>query len=115
MRAFRRSRLFLVVAAVLVALALAWSGTASAAGCANETVRIGQGAAALALPDCRAYELVTPGSTPSVTSSGNVSFGVRAADDGNAMAYFSYYPFEGSPSSGWFFRARRGTAGWSQE
>jgi hypothetical protein len=118
MSAFRRSRRFLVIAAALVALVLACtqaSGTADAAECANQAIRAGQGPAALALPDCRAYELVTPGSTPSVSSSGNVSFGVRAADDGNAMAYFSYYPFEGSPSSGWFFRARRGAAGWSQE
>lgn len=91
------------------------SGTAAAAGCANEAIRAEQGDAGLALPECRAYELVSPGSTPSVTSDRQILFGARAASDGNAMAYFSYYPFEGSPSSGWFFRARRGAAGWSLE
>jgi hypothetical protein len=107
-----------LLAAVFVALAGAWMHlpeTASAAGCANEAIRAQQGVAALAMPDCRAYELVSPGNSPLVSSSGSVSFGARSADDGNAMAYFSYYPFEGSPSSGWFFRARRSAAGWSLE
>jgi hypothetical protein len=106
------------VAGAIIALALLHmhtSGIAAAAGCANEAIRAEQGTAALALPDCRAYELASPGSTPLVISSGDVSFGVRAADDGNAMAYFSYYPFQGSPSSGWFFRSRRGAMGWSLE
>lgn len=118
MTAHRMNRGTSLLAAAFVALAWVWMhlpGTATAAGCANETIRAEQGAASLALPDCRAYELVTRGSTPLVGSSGNVNFGARAADDGNAMAYFSYYPFEGSPSSGWFFRAWRGAAGWSVE
>ena len=106
------------VAAVLLALLLACltaQPAAAAGGCANEAIRAEQGAAALALPDCRAYELVSPGSTPLADSTGAVRFGVRAADDGNAMAYFSYYPYQGAQSSGWFFRARRGAAGWSLE
>jgi hypothetical protein len=106
-----------VIAAVLAVLTLAFvkAQPAHAAGCANEAIRAEQGAAAMALPECRAYELVSPGSTPLVGSAGDVTFGARAADNGNAMAYFSYYPFGGSPSSGWFFRARRGVAGWSLE
>jgi hypothetical protein len=117
MTVHRTNRGTFFLAAALVALAWAWvhlPQTATAAGCGNEAIRTEQGAA-LALPDCRAYELVSPGSSPLVDSAGMVNFGVRAANDGNAMAYLSYYPFEGSPSSGWFFRARRGTAGWSLE
>jgi hypothetical protein len=106
---------FVLAVFAVLALAGAKAPTAAAANCANEVIRAEQGAAALALPDCRAYELISPGSTPLVSSSGDVSYGVRAADDGNAMAYFSYYPFQGSPSSGWFFRTRRAAAGWSLE
>lgn len=113
----RNGALVALVAIVLVALVLviAAAPRAAAAACANEAIRTQQGSAAQALPDCRAYELVSPGSTPLVDSDGFVRFGARAADDGNAMAYFSYYPFQGSPSSGWFFRARRAAAAWSLE
>lgn len=114
----RTNRGVAFVAAVLATLAVVCtvaSGTATAAECTNELLRAEQGAAAQALSDCRAYELVSPGSNPLVGSSGEVLFGARGADDGTAMAYFSYYPFQGSPSSGWFFRSRRGGAGWSLE
>jgi hypothetical protein len=94
---------------------------AHAAGCANEAVRADRGSAGLTLPECRAYELVSPGSTPLVASGGSqglpadVLYGARAADDGNAMAYFGYYPFPGALSSGRYFRSRRSDAGWSLE
>jgi hypothetical protein len=88
---------------------------AVAGSCSNEAIRAEQGPAALSLPDCRAYELVSPGSTPLVSSSGDVNFGVRAANDGDAIAYFSYYPFQGATSSGFFFRARRSSGGWAPE
>lgn len=88
---------------------------ASAATCPNEAIRAEQGAAALALPECRAYELVSSGSTPLVGRSGEVAVGVRASDSGAAIAYFSPYPFSGSTSSGMYFRAMRGPAGWSLE
>jgi hypothetical protein len=111
-----RSPVLLALSFAALALACALvPGSAAAAGCANEAIRVEQGASALALPECRAYELVSPGSSPLVGSAGEVAFGARAADDGGAMAYFSYYPFLGSSSSGWFYRARRGPAGWSPE
>jgi WD40-like Beta Propeller Repeat len=118
MRVNRMNRRASFLAVALVALGCAWMhlpDPAKAAGCANEAIRAEQGATASNLPECRAYELVSRGNTPLVDSSGVVQFGARAADDGNAMAYFSYYPFEGSPSSGWFVRARRGATGWSLE
>jgi hypothetical protein len=114
----RANRGIALLVAAVAALALSGAqgpSPATAAGCANEAIRAEQGASALALPDCRAYELVSPGSSPLVGSAGEVLFGARAADDGSAMAYFSYYPFQGSPSAGFFFRARRGAAGWSPE
>lgn len=103
-----------IIAAVLIVLTLAFGDAqpAHAAGCANEAIRVEQGLAAVALPECRAYELVSPGGNPLVGEAGEVYFGAKAADDGDAMAYFSYYPFQGSPSSGRFVRSRRGAAGW---
>jgi hypothetical protein len=113
-RCTNRTTTVLMAAFVALACALAHlPGAAAAADCSNEAIRADQGA--LALPECRAYELITPGSTPLVSSSGDVNFGVRAAGDGNAIAYFSYYPFQGATSSGFFFRARRNPGGWSLE
>lgn len=105
----------LVTVAVVTLGSWIVSGTARATACDNEAIRLEQGPAASALPACRAYELVSPGSSPLVNSVGGVGLGARAAADGNAMAYLSYYPYEGATSSGWLFRARRGTAGWSLE
>lgn len=106
-----------VLAAVLGILMLSLAGAtpARALGCPNEQVRSEQGPAGLALPTCRAYELVSPGSTPVVGNDVSPSFGVRAAGDGDAIAYFSYYPALGAPSSGFPYRSRRGLAGWALE
>ena len=117
-----RSTLCLALVALVCALAISLRPQpAHAAGCANEAIRAEQGAAAVALPECRAYELVSPGGAPLVESAGSPGlpasprFGAKAADDGEAMAYYSYYPFQGSPTSGRFVRARRGASGWSLE
>jgi len=88
---------------------------AAAAGCTNEAIRTEQGQAAMSLPECRAYELVSPDSVPLVQTSGGLGFGARAAGSGDAYAYFSYYPFSQATSSEWFYRASRGEAGWSIE
>jgi hypothetical protein len=97
---------------------------AHAAGCANEAIRTAQGAAALALPDCRAYELVTPGSTPFISSPEGSTpsapaigrgFGDRASTDGNGLAYFTRYPAETALRGDPFYLATRGPSGWSVE
>jgi len=98
-------------AALLLAL---FSSSARAAGCANEAIRAEQGAAALALPDCRAYELVSPGSTPFLISTGEVLSG-RASPAGGSLFYESTYPAEGSVTSTESWRSKRTATGWAVE
>lgn len=117
----------LAAVASAVALALTATPALATAACGNEAIRAEQeafraehgsaepGTAATPLPECRAYELVSPGGSPLVSSEGRVHFGVRAATTGSAIAYFSYYPDEANPTSGFFFRSARGHDGWSVE
>jgi len=80
----------------------------AAEGCVNEAVRVEQGAAALALPDCRAYEMVSPpGSVPAREAR------PVAAADGQRFGYYSLEPFPGSDEDGLYFLATRGSTGWS--
>lgn len=88
------------------------SPSARAAGCPNEAIRGEQGAAALALPDCRAYELVSPGSTPYMSTSGGVGQ-ARASTTGSGIAYFTRYPSAAAERSGFRYLATRGPSGWS--
>ncbi len=87
-------------AIVLCALALASAPAAPAAGCPNEAIRSAQGAAAL--PDCRAYELVSPAAKDGGEPLGPLSLnslvpkptrgqGARAASDGERLAWVSEY------------------------
>jgi hypothetical protein len=90
------------------------SSPAQAAACTNEAIRAEQGPAALALPDCRAYELASPGSSPSLTSSSTLEFGGgKASPDGSAISYFSRYPAEGSQRSSETWLSRRTVGGWT--
>ena len=50
---------------MVVLLLTSVAPAAASEGCSNEARREEQGAAGRALPDCRAYELVTPSYTPS--------------------------------------------------
>ena len=102
---------------LLALAAFAGSGApvASAAEpCPNEAIRDAQGAFAKALPDCRAYELVSPGGNPLLDSFGEAGYS-RASTTGNRFAYNSYYPTDNAQSSSIFYLATRGEGGWSTQ
>jgi DNA-binding beta-propeller fold protein YncE len=94
--------------------------TAAQAACPNEQLRRGFSAN---LPDCRAYELVTPPNKTSAEADpaekdGDVeaSFaGNLAAVDGNRLSYEAEDVFPGSSSASRSYVATRGTSGWSVE
>jgi hypothetical protein len=91
--------------------AIVGPGTAKAAGCSNEAFRRGPSAL---LPECRAYEMVSPLDK----SGGSVSTfnGVRAAPDGSAVYFGSSASFAGDPGSPLFnaYVADRGS-NWSTQ
>jgi hypothetical protein len=92
--------------------------TTAQAGCPNEQFRTGFSAT---LPDCRAYELVTPpnemSTQPDPFETGVKSLFISnvAAADGNRMAFRARDIFPGSPSGGQSYVATRGAAGWASE
>lgn len=91
-------------------------------GCPNQDVRIGPSAT---LPDCRAYELVTPANTNGNVIYGQASIGFRfasrlASSDGNAVSFqMEGGVIPGTDGTGSFFGdaylARRGADGWHTE
>jgi hypothetical protein len=89
--------------------------TAAQASCPNEQTRGGFSAA---LPDCRAYELVTPVSKdtaePDEEHFSPIS-GNFAASDGNRFSYESNEVVPGSLTAGKEFVAARDASGWSSE
>jgi hypothetical protein len=82
--------------------------------CSNEQRRAEQ--ASTYLPDCRAYELVTPAQKdsgePEVDSRG---IGDHAAVDGDRMAWFSEFALPGSAAPGLIYLSTRGQGAWSSE
>lgn len=99
--------------------------TQALGSCPNEAARGGFSAA---LPDCRAYELVTPvgrtsvqadefqaGEEPNPFFSGGGARGNFAADDGDRFTFFGLEVVPGAQSAGLNFIAVRGTSGWSME
>lgn len=89
-------------------------------GCTNDVLRTG---ASAALPDCRAYELVTPGNTDGHVPQGVGHLGwyfesVQAAPDGDAVSFMvEGGVIPGYESTGGLagdtYMARRGVDGWS--
>jgi hypothetical protein len=79
-------------------LALATSGTAAAA-CPNEAIR--EVEQATFLPDCRAYEQVSPANKnvePLINSKSGIQGDTKASVSGNALAYFATGALVDSPS-----------------
>jgi hypothetical protein len=95
------ARRILVSALALVSLSvpggvMCLAGSAVAAGCPNEEFRTGPSAS---LPDCRAYELVTPeelGRTQAMTFTGS-DFAIPSPE-GEHLALTTYAPLEPDPS-----------------
>ncbi len=90
--------------------------TAEQAACPNEQLRGGFSAR---LPDCRAYELVTPPDKYSVEvgedKHGNPEPVFVAASDGDSIAYPATLPLPGAPTGGYRYLAARGASGWNSE
>jgi hypothetical protein len=89
-------------------------------GCANEALRSGPAAA---LPDCRAYEMVSPvdkdgADIHDLRSIGEFSVALyQPATDGESIAYSSYRAFAGAPAGGSSLQyvAKRSSSGWETE
>ncbi len=82
--------------------------TAEQAACSNEELRDDFSAR---LPDCRAYELVTP----STKVSTQFEPGAIVALNGNAILFGSREPLPGAPTGGNHYVATRGAGGWMFE
>ncbi len=88
--------------------------TAEQAACPNEQLRGGFSAR---LPDCRAYELVTPPVTSSsqFDSVLSMAYASKAAADGEALSLTIREPRPGAPTAGESYVATRGAGGWIAE
>lgn len=76
--------------------------------CPNEARRSEQGPLGLALPDCRAYELASPGSL--LPQNGRRP--ARASITGNAITYYTSHPALDAVSSNYYYVSTRGSGGW---
>jgi hypothetical protein len=103
----------MAAALLLSVLLLATSAPgASAETCPNEARRSEQGALGLALPDCRAYELVSPPQSEPERDSHIIPVSL----DGDRVGFYSQFgppPGSTGASPGPFYLSSRGPAGWS--
>jgi hypothetical protein len=91
------------------------TGTPEQASCPNEQLRTGFSAD---LPDCRAYELVTPPNNLSAQPDPRFETGFagnHASSDGDRLSYYAENILPGSQSAGWSYLATRGPDGWTSE
>ncbi|MHB1570061.1 MAG: hypothetical protein ACYCSI_13675 [Solirubrobacteraceae bacterium] len=108
----------LAVAIAIAALDVV-SAAANAAACKNEAIRDAQ--KTTYLPECRAYELVSPpgndaeygigGGAPQLY--GSVTADTLASVSGESLSYFSFYPDAEDQSSGKVFVSTRTETGWT--
>lgn len=107
----RASGLISLIFAFAVLIGFAAAGPAAAAPCPNEALRAGPAAQ---LPDCRAYEQVSP-----VDKGGNdiALLNQAVAADGGAISYQSNGAFADPVGNAVLsqYLSRRGTDGWSTE
>ena len=92
-----------------------WAASARAEGCPNEQLR-GQEGAALALPDCRAYEQVSPVEKNFTDALGEADV-VQSSPAGNGVTFFSHAPFPEvlSATSTPFYLSTRADGEWSTQ
>jgi Mala s 1-like protein len=82
--------------------------TSAQAACPNGEFR---GGFSVRLPDCRAYELVTP----STKFSSQPWQAGPAASDGNAFGFHTEEPLPGAPTAGDDYLVTRGAGGWTSQ
>jgi hypothetical protein len=120
----RTMTMLVLVAAVGGALALALPSAARAAEpCPNESLRtagpenpITHEPYSAGLPDCRAYEQVSPVEKNLSDAAGPLGQ-VQASPSGEGVTFFSVLPFPGVPGAGTLltYLATRGEGGWSTQ
>ncbi len=107
----------MIMAGVVVALALTGAAPAgaSAAGCPNEAVRKAEPYASQ-LPDCRAYEQVSPVDKNATDAAGRQGH-MQSSLSGESVIYYSVVPFPGTVGSPEFpfYLSARSVAGWSTQ
>ena len=88
--------------------------TVEQAACPNEQMR---GGFSGGLPDCRAYELVTPAVKTGSQFNAQAArkFSITAATDGEALTLYVEEPRPGAPTGGEHYVATRGAGGWIAE
>jgi hypothetical protein len=123
---FARLALCVVTMATVLGVVSAFSSESPSLAdtCQNAQSRTGLSAA---LPDCRAYELVSPaGVEPFFETTGKTgnlvgpgervlggAWGVEASNTGERLGYFSLFTPAGVSSDGPYYLATRNTAGWT--